>query len=318
VDQAVTLDLGFDLALATALVGGAAVIVRAADTLTATALFIVFGVLMSVAWARLGAVDIALAEAAIGAGITGALLLHAQGIEGAPPTRASRRPRRGQPLTMRVVAAVAAALLSAALVIALAAAPAELRGLGPEVDRWRGDAGAENPVTAVLLNVRAHDTLLELVVLLAAVIAAWGLALPRPPAPPPAGLLLAAMTRVVAPVTVLIGGYLLWRGAVAPGGAFQAGAVIAGAGILCALAGVQAPKRGAQRLHRVGLVAGIVVFLIAGASGTMRGDPFLTYRGDAAQRWIVAIEVAATISIALALLAVFVGRPPDGTTRSRR
>jgi len=37
--------------------------------------FIVFGLLMAVTWTRLGAPDIALAEAAIGAGITGTLLL---------------------------------------------------------------------------------------------------------------------------------------------------------------------------------------------------------------------------------------------------
>ncbi len=37
--------------------------------------FIAFGLLMALTWARLGAPDIALAEAAIGAGLTGALLL---------------------------------------------------------------------------------------------------------------------------------------------------------------------------------------------------------------------------------------------------
>lgn len=42
-------------------------------------LFITFGLLMSLAWVRLDAVDIALAEAAIGAGITGVLLLDAVG-----------------------------------------------------------------------------------------------------------------------------------------------------------------------------------------------------------------------------------------------
>lgn len=45
----------------------------------AVVLFIVFGLLMALAWARLGAPDLALAEAAIGAGLTGALLLDAVG-----------------------------------------------------------------------------------------------------------------------------------------------------------------------------------------------------------------------------------------------
>lgn len=45
----------------------------------AVVLFIAFGLLIALAWVRLSAPDIALAEAAIGAGITGALLLDAAG-----------------------------------------------------------------------------------------------------------------------------------------------------------------------------------------------------------------------------------------------
>ena len=48
-----------------------------ADLFKATVLFITFGLLMAVAWVRLDAPDVALAEAAIGAGLTGALLLAA-------------------------------------------------------------------------------------------------------------------------------------------------------------------------------------------------------------------------------------------------
>ena len=45
------------------------------DLFRAIVLFIAFGLVLSMAWARLGAPDVALAEAAIGAGLTGALLL---------------------------------------------------------------------------------------------------------------------------------------------------------------------------------------------------------------------------------------------------
>lgn len=47
------------------------------DLFKAIVLFISFGLLMAIAWARLDAPDVALAEAAIGAGMTGALLLTA-------------------------------------------------------------------------------------------------------------------------------------------------------------------------------------------------------------------------------------------------
>jgi energy-converting hydrogenase B subunit D len=45
------------------------------DLFRGIVLFIAFGLVLAMAWARLGAPDVALAEAAIGAGLTGALLL---------------------------------------------------------------------------------------------------------------------------------------------------------------------------------------------------------------------------------------------------
>jgi energy-converting hydrogenase B subunit D len=71
------LTLTLDIVVATALVGLAWTILVTRDLFKAVVLYIVFGLLMSVAWIRLEAPDIALAEAAIGAGLTGALLLSA-------------------------------------------------------------------------------------------------------------------------------------------------------------------------------------------------------------------------------------------------
>ena len=71
--------LAFDLLLVVALVWSAARALTVPDLFRGVVLFIVFGLLMALAWARLGAPDIALAEAAIGAGLTGALLLDAIG-----------------------------------------------------------------------------------------------------------------------------------------------------------------------------------------------------------------------------------------------
>ncbi len=73
------MSLVFDLLLAAALLwsGGRCLSVDRLDR--AIVLFIAFGLLMALAWARLAAPDIGLAEAAIGAGLTGALLLDAYG-----------------------------------------------------------------------------------------------------------------------------------------------------------------------------------------------------------------------------------------------
>jgi len=67
----------FDLPLALVLLWLAWRLLTSAELFKAVVLFIAFGLLMALAWVRLQAVDIALAEAAIGAGVTGALFLSA-------------------------------------------------------------------------------------------------------------------------------------------------------------------------------------------------------------------------------------------------
>lgn len=69
----------FDLALMAGLVFLAWRVVAVRDTMTASVVFIVFGLVLALAWVRLDAPDIALAEAAIGAGLTGALFIDTVG-----------------------------------------------------------------------------------------------------------------------------------------------------------------------------------------------------------------------------------------------
>jgi uncharacterized MnhB-related membrane protein len=71
------LPLLLDACLCATLVGLAIRTVFSRTLFQGVMYFVVFGLLMAVAWARLRAPDIALAEAALGAGITGALLFTA-------------------------------------------------------------------------------------------------------------------------------------------------------------------------------------------------------------------------------------------------
>lgn len=64
-----------DAGLCAAVVWFAAQTVLARRAGAAVAAFIALGAVMALAWARLRAPDVALAEAALGAGLTGALLL---------------------------------------------------------------------------------------------------------------------------------------------------------------------------------------------------------------------------------------------------
>jgi energy-converting hydrogenase B subunit D len=69
----------FDLLLGLGLLLAALGALWSRSLFRAVVLFVVFGLLVALAWVRLEAPDVALAEAAIGAGLTGALLLDAVG-----------------------------------------------------------------------------------------------------------------------------------------------------------------------------------------------------------------------------------------------
>jgi energy-converting hydrogenase B subunit D len=93
----------FDALLAIALVWTALRALLVPELFRSVVLFIAFGLLLALAWARLDAPDLALAEAAIGAGLTGALLLDAVGhlrrVEDARRKQENPegRERRGEP-----------------------------------------------------------------------------------------------------------------------------------------------------------------------------------------------------------------------------
>ena len=306
----IPLELVFDTALALALVGFAAVLLTTRDLFEAIVLFIVFGLLMAVTWSRLGAVDIALAEAAIGTGITGAMLLNARGDLEMSKASATTRPM--SPIRRFAFGGLLLAL-TGMLVSSLASLPTHGPGLRETAFDRLPESGVVNPVTAVLLNYRAYDTFLELAVLLIAVLGVWSHRVPRvTPTPETAGLVLCGTVRLLVPLSVLIGGYLLWRGSHDPGGAFQAGAVLAGAGVLLALADHSAAGHWTRMPLRVGSTIGVLAFAAFGTVSLARGEEFLFYRNEEANTSILVLEVAATLSLALILVALFSGHAPEG------
>lgn len=278
--------------------------------------FVVYGLLVAVAWVRLGAVDVALAEGAIGAGLTGVLLLSASG----------RLPawRGAQPV--RPLAALLAAGLSATLAWAWFVTP-EAPGLTADVAERLSETGVGNPVTAVLLNYRAWDTLLESIVLLAALAGVWMLGRDADWANPLGlrqhareGGTMATLGRFLPPVGLLVGVYLVWAGADQPGGAFQGGTVLAAMGILAAMAGRLDPPRVDRPAWRVGLVIGPGVFLLTGIAMLAAGLGFLTYPQAFAKPIIVGIEIFLTLSIAVTLGLLVLGPPGErpGGAEGRR
>lgn len=302
--------------LAAGIVATAVLAVAIRQRTTAVALFVVFGLLVAAGYARLVAPDIALAEAAIGAAVTGALLLEAARprARGSDPTAEGGPPaprRRPGWVVLTVVAAAGTALLLAAAVRELLARPAG-PGLGDLAFGSLADSGVDQPVTAVLLAFRAYDTFLEVVVLLVAALVALALLPGRDlaavagPAPPPAAL--PFLVRVLVPVGVVVGGWLLFVGAYEPGGAFQGGTVLAGVLVLLWLAGRRAPVLSGAAL-RWGLALGALAFLAIGSATLLLGGGLLDY-GPAATAAIVAIELAIALSVGVTLAALYLAEEP--------
>ena len=80
----------FDGLLTLMILGLALGAVLARDLFASVVLFIIYGLFIAVAWTQLDALDVALAEAAIGAGLTGVLLISASARLTPPPPRSRR------------------------------------------------------------------------------------------------------------------------------------------------------------------------------------------------------------------------------------
>jgi multisubunit Na+/H+ antiporter MnhB subunit len=172
-------------------------------------------------------------------------------------------------------------------------------------------SGVENPVTAVLLNFRGYDTLLEIGVLLLAAVGVLSLAptqvVPAETAPQRIQMLLLRLL----PFIVIVAAYLLWVGKYAPGGAFQAGAVLAAGGVLLVTSAVRFNQLTIQSIP-ISLSIGLLTFLAVALATMIGGGNFLQYPLPWASMLILIIEAAATISIAVILTILFLGRKPDG------
>ena len=295
-----------DLVIIASLIALAIQTVRGPSLFRSIIHFIVLGLTLALAWARLGAPDLAMAEAAIGAGVTGALMMVAYRrlVELAPETpKPPPAPRSRLALPIAIASGGLVGVLGLAAILSepepalagLAVIEAlELESLG-------------NPITGVLLLYRGLDTLLEVAVLLTAFISAVAVTrrddldyavTTRDPDTPLVGALLA----IVVPLTLLIAVHLLKAGSQDPGGAFQAGAVLAACGVLLVLTGRVRPRRGSQPLISLGLVAGLISFSLIGLAAMLRGQPPMTLPGNWAVYWI---ETAMMLSIALTLVLLF-------------
>lgn len=294
------MSLAFDILLVLGIIFTAAAALGTHDRIASVTGFVVTGLLVALSFVRLGAPDVALAEAAIGAGLTGALLL-----------RSARRlklpERRSSPPVHRILAALIAAGLAGAIAWAVYTAPG-IAVYPALVSERLAESGVSNPVTAVLLNFRVWDTLLEIVVLFAALVLVRVVA-PAFPQPSALGQLMLPFARIIVPMCAFLAGHLLWQGASVPGGAFQAGAMLAGGLLVLMLGGFATPTPRLLYWGTMLAFAGLAVFTLAALGTEALTGTLLLYPDGSEKIWIIAIEAALTLSIAAMLGLLFCGMP---------
>jgi multisubunit Na+/H+ antiporter MnhB subunit len=299
----------FAIAIAALLLAVAIWIIVAQTAFAAAVAFIAYGLLLSLVWVMLSAIDVALTEAAIGSGVTGVLLLSAAAQ--LRSTEAAIQPARW---SLKLAAGVLCALVTAGLSVLMLNPPAEAPTLATIATAKLGETGLGNPVAAVLFVYRALDTLLEKVVVVLALVGVWSLTADRTWGGVP-GLRLYAqpsgaltlLAQVLPPVGIMLGIYMCWTGADNPGGAFQGGALLAAMWLLVMVARVQpVPPTGLGRL-RILVTVGPLIFLAIGFAGFALAGAFLAYPPDYSKPLIVLAEVALTLSIGVTLALLVAG-----------
>lgn len=301
------MSLVFDALLAAAVVVVALRVVMVADAFSAVIGFVAFGLVLGLAWVRLGAVDVALTEVAVGGGVTGLVLLRAldAGAAGAEPCAGGLG---------RAAAAALSAVVFLALAAILLALPEPAPTLAPEVAALLPATDLGNPVTGVLMVFRGFDTLLETMVLLVALVGVWSLSpeggwrgAPARMWPLPPSGAIDFLARMLAPVGLVFGIYMLWAGADVPGGKFQGGAVLAAMWVLLVIAGILSPPAAGGRVLRGLVLAGPFVFLAVALAGWAVAGGFLRYPPGFEKPLIILVEVAMIASVAVTLVMLVLG-----------
>jgi len=293
--------------------------VVARDAFLAIAGFVAYGMLLSLVWVRLYGIDVALTEAAIGGGLTGALLLGAVArLRGTEAAAWSERSGIG----LRTAAKLLSLGVTAVLMICVLALPEPAPTLAPLVADNMAATGVGNPITGVLLAFRSLDTMLEAIVLVIAVIGVWSLAPDDCWGGRPGQLhhadpdgVLAYLARLLPPIGIIFGIYLFWAGADHPGGKFQSATILAAMWMLVQMAGLADTPATANRWLRAGVVSGPLVFVAVGLLGLWTAGHFLGYPADWAKPMIIVVEVALLPTLVLVLALLMNGAPARSDRR---
>jgi len=316
-------------------------------------LFFAFGLALALTWIRLGAVDVAITEAAIASGFLGVLFLDAlrtfspgvtekqENVEDVHHSLSANKNK--SPLLPRLALVLGLGLFLLITIEAIVKMP-EGGGLAAATGALLPESGVEHPVTAVLLNFRAYDTWLEIGVILLGLLAisavggisalggvsavgkisaaegvsaAEGIKGYSKPGVAVDDPMLRQVILFFTPVLFLFGAFLLYNGKTGPGGAFQAAVLWGAIGILLHLGGKPVLAGIPGWLRQLLLTVGLLFFLGLGFLLMATGAALFEYPPAYAGLLILILETLAAISIATILTAIFASLNQENKAESK-
>ncbi len=202
-------------------------------------------------------------------------------------------------------------------------APAHTHVAAHYIEAGARETGADNRVTAVLLNYRAFDTFGEVLVIFAALAAVIAVRSPATPGGraddmpgPGPGLpispVVAFIIRLTAPFIALFGAFVIFRGHVSPGGGFQGGVILGALLVLLSLVlgrGAERPLLAvplARWLQAAAPLAFTGVGLLGLAlTGALLGYPAEPERHALRELMMITLDVGIGIGGAMIILGLF-------------
>lgn len=295
-------------------------VVLVRDLFASVMLLGVFSFLMAVSFFLLDAVDVALTEAAIGAGVSSVLLLATLSL--------TTRHEKGRDIllpALGLLVTVACGLLVFIMFDMPSIGDPDAPAYNHIVPRYLEQGPVEidipNIVTAVLASYRGTDTMGEVMVVFTAgvgVLMMLGLGRrERRKSAELMGISDHSVPRVVAklliPFIMLFALYVQFHGEYSPGGGFQAGAIFAAAIMLYAL--VEGDARSREVLPDgvilFVMAAGVALYLAVGFAGMLMGGEFLNYSVlahdpvEGQHLGILLIELGVGMTVAAVIVAMF-------------
>jgi len=301
-------------------------IVLSRNLFAAVMLMGIFSLLMASTFFLLDAADVALTEAAVGAGVSTVLML------GTLALTTDKEKRGGiKPLVPLVVVGLATAVLLYATLdkprLGDPEAPVQTHVTPRYLEQSMEEVGVPNLVTAVLGSYRGYDTLGEVAVVFTAGIGVLlilgsgrrGRFVASLRSDTVRGIKLHLVPRVVSkvliPFILLFALYVQFHGDYSPGGGFQAGAIFAAAIMLYALIqGDDAARRALpERAMAFFASMGLLLYAGVGFAALAMGGNFLDYDALsdsplAGQHiGIILIELGVGMAVASTLVSIFYG-----------